>query len=408
MIINPFIHGFTGETGFPDIPDDNATFDDDGGATTGWTASNATLSVTSGYLRETKGPTAGSSSSMTKSITFTGTDLDYIIYGTARCSVGTTHIGVIWILNGSKEVSIWFGSTAANSSTYSDGAVSICGTTGASTRNVVQVASGMAYNTTAITFALQFDKKFSTLNCFFFESGVWVYKGRVACDWFSSADIAVLNTSNSPNGAWVEFDRLAVCRPNMMSIGDGICGGGTGFNPDRTAGLSNHLSTWYAYSTLYPALLNTLIINKGVGSNSSANIASRIVADAVDHQPRLIFVHCSSNDESLAVSQASRTASIQDCVDEVNGGGAACILLNAMYGTEAGADNTPTDDLHDYMLDWWDNYRTSVTGIALSIDIMQAVEDIDGFQDPAITQADGIHPTTVGYEAIGDYISAAA
>lgn len=403
MLLNPYIFGAGAASALPTIADDNASFNDEGTATTGWTASNATLNVTGSVLRQTK-TAGGTSSSMTKSMTFTPSAQDYILYGKAKASYDTNHIGVIWFLNGAKEVSIWFGSDAANT-TYNGGAVSICGTTGASTRNVATAALATGYDTTWIEFALHFDAKWSRLNCFFKESGKWRFKVSVACDWFSSSAIAVLNTTATPAAGWVEVDHLTLCKPNIISIGDSICEGKTLFSPDHALGLTNNTNSWQYHAQIYQSLRNNLIINKGVGSNTSAQIASRVAADVADHDPRVVFLHASSNDEGASISKAARSTNVQNSINTITGAGAQCVLLNAMYGTAAGADNTPTPDLRDYMLDWWDNYAGSLTGLALRINIMSPLLSA-GFMDAALTEADGIHPTAFGYQDIGELIAA--
>lgn len=387
----------------PTIADDNATFNDEGDATAGWTTSNATLSVSGSVLRQTKNA-AGSSSSMAKALSFTPASKDYILYGKAKASYDTNHIGVIWFLNGSKEVSIWFGSSGANTA-YNGGAVSICGTTGASTRNVAIAALGTSYNTTGIEFALHFDSKWNRLNCYFKESGKWRFKVGVNCDWFSSTEIRVLNTTGTPAGGWVEVDYLTLCKPNIVSIGDSICEGKTLHAPNPALGLTNNTNTWQYHAPIYATLRNNLIVNKGVGAQTSAQIASRMAADATDHGPRVVFLHASSNDEGAAISKATRSTNIQSSINTVTGAGAECVLLNAMYGTAAGADNTPTPDLRDYMLDWWANYSTSLTGLALRVNIMSPLLS-GGFMDASLTEADGIHPTAFGYQDIGDLLVA--
>lgn len=403
MLLNPYVFGPGGGSSLPTIADDNSTFNDEGTATTGWTASNSTLSVSSSVLRETK-TTGGTSSSMTKSITFTPSSQDYILYGKARASEGANHIGVIWFLNGSKEVSIWFGSANA-STTYDAQKISICGTTGTSTRNVAQADLAIAYATTWVEFALQFDAKWSRLNCFFKESGKWRFKVGVNCDWFDSTSISVLNSSATPSGGWCEVDFLTLCKPNIISIGDSICEGKNFFSPDPALSLTNNTNTWQHHAQLYPLLRNNLILNKGVGSQTSAQIASRMAADVTDHDPRVVFLHASSNDEGAAISKATRSTNVQSAIDTVTGAGASCVLLNAMYGTSASGDNTPSPDLRDYMLDWWDNYSGSLTGLTARINIMSPLLS-GGFMDSGLTESDGIHPTAFGYEDIGQLIAA--
>lgn len=403
-LINPYIYAASVvlPNQLPSVTTENDTFNDEGTSTTGWTASNATLAQSGSVLRQTK-DVGGSNSSMTKSITFTPNNEDYILYGKVKAKDAANCVSVLWLLNGSKEVSIWFGSANA-SGTYSGQSVSICGTTGASTRNVLQISGSTAFETNYVDFLLHFDYKFSTLECYFRESGQWVYKGRVACDYFSSADVQLLTTTGSPAGAWIEFDFITLAQPNLVAIGDSICAGSTGFNPDRATYplLTDYTSTWMYYAKVYPNLRNNFIVNKGVGSQSSTQINARI-SDATDCSPQVVFLHASTNDEVLGISQTTRTSNIQSSINSINAAGAECVLLNAVYGTSTCPDNTPNPDLRDYMLDWWNNYRSGLTGLNCYVDIMNPITT-SGFQTAAQTQSDGIHPKPSGYNLVGTFI----
>lgn len=390
----PILHGPA-----PSLADENSTFSDEGTATTGWTASNATLSVSSSWLRQTK-TSGGSSSSMTKAIsTFTPTSRDWILYG--RCRASTDGIGVVWLLNGSKEVSIWFGSIAANTSA-TVGGISICGTTSnGATRNVASCGTGFAYNVDAVDFALQYDSKFGQLVCWFREpDGRWKFKARVACEWFSSANMQVVSATAAPAGAWVEFDHLTLCKPNIVAIGDSICEGKTLFAPNYSLGLSNDESSWQRNALMFPANRNNLIVNKGVGSQTSAQILARM-ADATGEGPRIVVLHASSNDEGAGISQSTRTSNIQSSLNAITAAGQQAILLNAMYGKSGSSDNTPTPDLRDYMTTWWTTYANTLSGNYMAIDIMAPIIDGSGYMQSSLTQSDGIHPTAAGYAAIG-------
>lgn len=390
----PILHGPA-----PDLVDENATFNDEGAATTGWTASNASLSVSSSWLRQTK-TAGGANSSMTKAIgTFTPTNRDWILYG--RCRASTDGIGVIWLLNGSKEASIWFGSPSANTS-LTAGTISICGTTSAgATRNTASCGSSFAYNVDPVDFALQYDSKFGQLACWFRETdGRWKLKARVACEWFSASEIQVLSATAAPAGAWVEFDHLSLCKPNIVAIGDSICEGKTLFSPNYASGLSNDESSWQRHALMFPGRRNNLIVNKGVGSQTSTQILARM-ADATGEGPRVVVLHASSNDEAGGISQATRTSNIQSSLNAITAAGGQAILLNAMYGTSGGSDNTPTPDLRDYMTTWWTTNADALTGDYMAIDIMAAIIDGSGYMQSGLTQSDGIHPTAAGYAAIG-------
>lgn len=398
---------FTGAPGaipLPTIADDNASFNDEGLATTGWTASNATLLQSGSTLRQTK-TAGGSNSSMSKNITFTPSNTDFILYGKMKAKHNTGDVAVVWLLNGVKEISLWFGSNDGGGSNAIAGNISMVGTTGASTRNIVSIASGYNYETTHVEFALQYDHKFTSLTCWFREAdGRWKWRGRVACDWFSSTQMQVLTTTGSVAGTWVEFDYLTLARPNIVSLSDSIGEGKTLFSPDRTLALTNDESTWMRHATIYPALRNNLVVNKGVGGNSSTQILAR-VADATSTGARVVFLQASSNDQALGVSQGTRTTNIQSTVNAITAASAQTVLLNGVNGTSAGADNQPTPDLRDYMDLWWTTSKSTITGLALDIDVMSTIAAAGNFMDPALTQADGIHPNVAGHTSIGAYIT---
>lgn len=383
----------------PTIASENATFNDEGASTAGWTTSNATAAVVGSYLRNTK-VAGGSNSSLTKALTFTPSNSDYILYGKMRAHAGA--IGTIWLLNGAKEVSIWLGSANA-SGIFTAGAVSICGTTGASTRNVVQVASGLSLDTTPVDFALQYDHKFSTLTCWFREAdGRWKWKGRVACNWFSATDVQMLIATPSAAGTWIEFDHVTLARPNIALLSDSIGEGKTLFSPDPSLSLTNDESTWMRHANIYPGLRNNLVVNKGVGGNTSAQMLSR-VTDVTNTGARVVFLQASSNDEVGGISQATRRTNIQSTINAQTAASQATVLLNGSHGTAAGSDNTPTQDLRDYMVTSWNTQLNTLTGVFAFIDIMQAVKDGSNFLSAAFA-ADGIHFNVAGHTAVGAFI----
>lgn len=401
MILGIVAGGMRRGSAFPTILDNNATFNDEGDATTGWSASNGTLSQSGSWVRLTK--TGGGSALASKDVTFTPTGRDYIVFAKVRAASSATGQAALWLLSGSLEASVWFGSANGGGSA-TDGAMSLRGKT-AEGDNTAPIASHVDYTTAAIDFALHFDSKFNQLNYWARESMGWVYKASVKLSWFKPPQIAIALGSAAPVGHWVEFDFLTVCQPNIISIGDSICAGSTMFNPDKSLARYDSSSTWMQHCNIYPTIRNNLIVNKGVGGQTSTQINARIV-DATGEAPRVVFLHASTNDVVGAVSQAARTANIQSSLNAITGPGASAILLNAMYGTLYANDNTPTPVLRDYMLDWWTNYRPTLAGVRLDFDITVPVAS-GGFMNPALAQTDGLHPTPTGYAAIGNYIEAA-
>lgn len=413
QIMSRSLIGATLPSGF----DDNAIFTDEGISTTGWSASNGTMSSASGYVRLTKGATGGTPGLATKSLggVWVGTSKDWILYGKFRASRGANHCGAIWFLNNGDPISpdanaaIWFGSTNASTGGYSDTALSIvCTTSGGTVRNTASLGTGYAYDATPVEFALHYCNKWSRLHCYVKQTdGTWLWEASVAGEFFAPPDIQMAVASTAPSGAYVEADYLSQCRPNFVAIGDSICEGKIGFSPDPALALTDPATTWQRYfngGTAYPSLRNTLVVNKGVGGQSSAQIDSRLAADVTSHSPRVVFLHASTNDTVASITLAARSTNIQNSANTIAAAGASCVLLNAMYGTSS---NSLNPGLQAYMADWWANYRLSLSNVSKSIDIMQPLLS-GGYMATALTESDNIHPKAAGYELIGELITSEA
>lgn len=390
----------------PPIADDNSTFTDEGDATTGWTATNATQSITSGVFRMTKTSSAGTGGNSAKDITLPGSNLDFIFYGRVRMQQGASgQGGAIWLRNAdnSRQFAFWMNYNPTGTPAYEEGTIGIQTNEGATIRPAV-VATGVDTET-FIEFALQYDHKWGSMNCFLKQvDGTWDLKARVAATFHSWTQVQVITLSTAPIDTWMEFDYLSICRPNIVVIGDSIAEGKTLYSPNLSLGLANYSSTWARYAALYPELRNNLVVNKGVGSETSTATLARI-ADATGQSPRVVFLHASTNDEVGAVSLSTRTDNIQDMIDAITAASGSTVLLNAMYGTSAYSGNTPSPDHRDYMTTWWNTNRLALTGDVAPINIMTAIVDGSGYMATGLTQADGIHPTPAGHEDIGLFIA---
>ncbi|MFN3732257.1 SGNH/GDSL hydrolase family protein [Comamonas testosteroni] len=383
----------------PSIADDNATFNDEGDSTTGWTPTNASLATSSSWLRMTKTSSSGSGAKMSKAVTLPGANKDFIIYGKVRVrSSAANDAGVIWLYDGgSKVAGVWF-NYIVNIGTPA-GTIQLEGNASGSSQTAV-VASGLDLQNTGVEFALQYDNKFQTLNIYFKQpDGTWDLKGRVAHAWFSAPNIEMVSVSMAPTGFWMEFDYLTICKPNIVVIGDSIAEGKNLYSPNRSLGLSDYSSTWARYFKGYPSLRNTVIVNKGVGSETSTATLARIT-DATSLGARVVFLHASSNDQVNGVSQAARTSNTTSMVTAITAASAKAVLLNALYGTSTLAGNPAH---RDYMKSWWDANKDGV-GAFSALDIMEPLQ-VSDFMNPAYTQSDGIHPKPAGYALIGAQLS---
>lgn len=390
--------------------DENATFIDEGGQS-GWTISNGTKTAPSErWVRNTKTTSAGPglSSVLSKPVSYPAAGKDFIVYGKVRAKNAAGCFSVVWLLSGTKSLSIWFGS--ANASTSSPGHICIRGSYGGA-YPVAIVASGVDYENDPVEFALHFDSKFNTLNCYFMRAGQPPeFRGRVRCDNFQAPTIQTVTGSMAPAGTWIEHDYLMVCRPNIIGIGDSIEDGRVGFSADPSLNAMDGQSSWRAHADVLPELRNRLVVNKGVPGNTSAQIAARIQADAIDHGPRIVVIGCSNNDYYNGVSASARTANIQAAVSATKEAGMLCVLRNSVYGGSAPvvAGSPVTNGAYRaYHKSWWDSYAGSISGADALCELSGLISGSTGYVDASYLGSDGVHPVASGYAIIGAEVSQA-
>lgn len=381
------------------IANDNLLNFNEGTSTTGWsvTSGSGSFSQSGSSVRLTS-----SSAVVTGELSLTGpTSTDCIFLLNFKAKYTASQFGTVRLVDGTTtvlDISLGYDHAAGAASL---GCVSAHNGTSGDV-----IATGVDYETGSVTLAIHVDRTFSCVNLFYKESGgKWDFRGSFAyAAGFASLDLVRLITS-AHNGQWIEYDWLGYCRPNAVVIGDSIAAGHNGYDPDPVfyGGEDDYDTTWMKHATLYSSLRNSLIVCKGIGGSTSTEIKNRI-ADATDCSPRVVFLHASSNDYGASITQATRTSNIQSCINSIAAVGAQTVLLNQMYGTSAHSQNT-SGQLRDYGLDFWNNYRGTLTGLAASIDIMQPVLGASNYQSAALTD-DTIHPTIAGYTAIGEQILA--
>ncbi|WP_448693610.1 GDSL-type esterase/lipase family protein [Pseudomonas rhizophila] len=385
--------------------DENSTFIDEG-ELSGWTISNGTKTAPwPSWVRNTKtsSPGPGMSSVLSRPVSYPAASKDFIVYGKVRAKNAPGCFSVVWLMSGSKSLSIWFGS--ADAASASQGAISIRGSF-SDALHVKQVGSGFDYESEPVEFALHFDSKFSTINCYFMRDGQPPeFRGRVRCEAFQAPTIQTVTGSGAPAYTWIEHDYLMVCRPNIIGIGDSIEDGRMGFSADPSINAVDGKSSWRAHALLLQGLRNRLVVNKGVPGNTSEQVLSRIYSDAVDNGPRYIVVGCSNNDYGSGVTHEKRTENIVSTVSAVSQSGIKCILRNSLYGSSSpivGGSAVTNGAYRDYHKLWWDTQAAAISGVDYLIDPMTVLRNAaDDYVNSEYLAPDGVHPNVAGYTVIG-------
>jgi lysophospholipase L1-like esterase len=386
---------------------EQAFFVEEGGSFSNWTVSNCTFSTDGTVNRLTK-TTGGSGATATIPVTFPATTKDWLLYGKVRSSNnGANDISAIFLLNGAKETSIWFGTGTANSS-FAEKRISINGTIGAS--SIVHSPAAdenggglFEYDTQFVEFVLHHDQYFDCLTLWIKKSdGTWYFSTRIQCDGFQTPEIMIAKSFGAPAGSWFEFEYLQGSTPNFFAIGDSVTAGAPNFGPNPVNNSTGRQDYWASVLKDVTDVRNSFVVNRGEELEST-QILSR-VAEIVAQGPQLVFMGLSTNDQILGISAATRTATIQDAINQFN---AQCpvVIYNGVYGTQTSPDNTPSNALKNYMLNWWNQELKTLTGNFVAIDTMKVLANANGFMDTAYTHADGVHPNTLGYSRISTHIA---
>lgn len=397
-----FVQGLYGVPSVPPLMesayDPHTLYNDECLSTTGWSTKFGSPTI---VQKGSEVGLIGANSSIQKTVSYSVTSQqDHIFYVRFRSLRGAGKFGSFNLLSGGATILAISLGYNWPSGAAEDGTISVWGSTGPFTK---VLATGQQYDTDPPVFAIHVDRDRSAIMVYRKLGGLWVFQTHVTWN-VNIASITSVVMDCSAVGTETYIDYLSVCRPGVIAIGDSICAGANQFDPNPAviAGNDNNDTTWMKWARLNTAQRNSLVVNKGVGSQSSASLLSRI-AEATNHKPKIVFIHASSNDFVLGLGQAPRKSNIQNTVNAVSAANAIPVLLNAVYA-RAGYANHPAHG--NYMKDSWDNYLSGTAGIwgcAAKINIMAALSDgVTGFMNAAYTDpADNIHPNTSGYTAMG-------
>jgi lysophospholipase L1-like esterase len=387
----------------PPLSDENATFNDEGDSEDGWSPVNGTVSSADSVIRYTK--SGYGVSWARKAAARPAPNSDGIIYARVKATSSPTAISVLHFYDPatSRQAGIWIGSAQGNT-VPSQGSVSLTGTpSNPSVRNSALLATGVDYQNAWLDIALQWDSTYGTLNCFFREAdGRWKFKGRVFSDYVGGPDIYAQFTPETPAGAVMEIDYITVAHPNLMAFGDSVAAGAPLFDPNPSLGRTNDESTWMRHAPIYKNLRNNLIVNKGVGGNTSYQSLLRMPQINASGA-KVVFLQGPTNDWAAGFTQDGSKANMQAIVNSAVAAGAAVVSLNQIYCPQTTYGNTPLPVRRDWAIASWSNLM-AMTGVSAFVDVMYALKDDNNFMDPALSSSDG-HPNVSGYKTMGELIS---
>lgn len=384
---------------WPDFVGNTPSYNNEGDSTTGWTLTAATLSQPDPtYFRAAQSGTATAVAD--RSVTLPNGTKDWVLYGRTRGSGLANDSYTIGLRgSGSLSVAVLFNINA------------ITNLVEAGTVSVRYISAGnVQSNAVAVTgldlsqfteWALHYDSKFTQYDISLRSAdGRWINLAHV--NGSSYTGLLRIAVARSGGGGWCEVDYLQLVSPDIIAIGDSITAGSTLFNPNITLNRHDEDSTFMNWASLYPGRRNNLIVNKGVGSNTSALLNSRLQADAMDNLAKVVILGACNNDWTQSVSLDTRSANIQSSVDIINNGGAKCVLVNALYGTPSHPNNPAK---RAYYETWWREYRGQITGMYSWVNPMVVLRDANGYLNPAYAQADHGHPNVAGYTRYGRYLA---
>lgn len=386
----------------PSYTPNTPTYTDDL-TSTGWSVTDGAISTpSSGVVRLTQSGTTQANA--VRAVTMPVVNRDWIIYGKVRGRKTAGDTQIIHLRSGSyHRAQVLLNFNAELSPQGSElGTISVryIPSNGAQTTSTKKVAMKFVDTDTEwVEFALHYDSEFSALEVQFRQcGGPWRFGAHVSGAWFAG-DLCVSAQNSTTGGSWIEWSKLELVAPDIMAIRDSGFAGTPGYNPNPSLNRNDGYSAWMNWAHIYPENDNTLIVNRGIGGETSAQTAARVPA-LMACGPKVVFLGAGGNDFGNGVTQAQRKANIQGMVDGIVNGGAACVLVNGSY---AGKGYSP--GMREYQETSWNEHLNTMTGVSLFIDPMTATEDCSGYVDPAYLHTDNAHYNVAGYAAVGKYIA---
>lgn len=387
----------------PFVSGNNSTYEASITSTAGWAVGNGALSVEAGGMRFTKTVATSSLASATRTVALPVAAKTWILYGRVRMPMVQDDTSCFRLfVSSTAQCALWLNyNTETSAKTL--GTLSLTGYTGTTAKN--KLCAVDVDTAQWIDFALLYCSKFGALSLFIRQAdGTWKLANRTLCSNVSGTiSLQVCLGGASAVGAYAEFDRLALCGPNFMALGDSSCKGAIEFSPNPANGWHNDESSWQRHFAGYDQM-NNLVVNVGVGGDDTTDLLARLQNDVMANKPKCVFVHGTNNHGKRGESLELRTANHQAIIDAVVNKGCHHVLLNSNYGTEA--FNVANPGTRDYYEGWWNSYAPTLKGSALLVDIMQPQLDANGYTDAALVASDGAHPSIACYQLIGEYIAA--
>lgn len=389
--------------------DENAVYNNEGTSTSGWTNTGFTFSQPSGSVVRFTNPSNSAWANVIASVPGLSTSRDTLFYGRIRAKKGG---GVCNIFlrpsSGNGFVVIRLNHNSVDN-VIEAGAISFESQSPSGTDSKQQLLSRQAgFDTEWFDFCVHIDVNFGSAALYIRHPGptAWGFAARVPYTSLNLQELVILSVPTEAN-FWVEFDFLTVCKPNLMSIGDSICAGTPLYEPILSANRINYIGSWQPHCRIYPNMRNNFIVNKGISGENSTAIDSRITNYITNHQPRLTFLHASTNDP-WQLSHSLRTSNIQSSINKIVAAGGQCVLLAAMLGTQETVVNTPFTTYHDYFKKWEKDSLPGITNLLGYVDIAQAVRSKFTDYTSMDLADDPVHPNIKGHRAIGGLITSVA
>lgn len=236
-------------------------------------------------------------------------------------------------------------------------------------------------------------------------SGFAFYAGSVGSCKYSYGYDPIIDGTNSTY-AWDSYSNLAVTHvilakiqsPDMVFIGDSICAGHPGHYSYLETTSTTNIPSSYEY--WFRNVGNVSYQNMGIGGQTTTQIATRFANDVIASHPKYVVIEGGVNDVSQNTTNETILGNYETMLDACDEADIKpVIVLILPWHNSAVEKKKQIDYLNEQLIIKASEHNCCYIDVRDTIGHYDA--DLGTWDVDTVYNADGVHFTAAGYEAVG-------